>query len=165
MGAGISYCAMLVPHMLGNRYMYPLMLRKAEILQVWWKLCSAHAHPWLNAWDMHLLMYLLLHALTCMVNISSQRAIQGSRLQAAASQQFQGSSARKEGYSKQIQGLKQFQDSADRTRKKTQGGIQGSQRPSPRGVNTSGSQRPGIKAEYKLTHFIYFIVLLFEFYI
>jgi hypothetical protein len=29
--------------------MYPLMLRKAEILQVWWKLCSAHAHPWLNA--------------------------------------------------------------------------------------------------------------------
>jgi hypothetical protein len=31
MGAGISYCAMPVPHMLGNRYMYPLMLRKAEI--------------------------------------------------------------------------------------------------------------------------------------
>jgi hypothetical protein len=31
------------------------------------------------------------------------RAIQGGRLQAAASQQFQDSSARKEGYSKQIQ--------------------------------------------------------------
>jgi len=51
--------------------MYPLILRKAEILQVWWKLCSAHAHPWLNARDMHLLTYLLLHASTCMVNISS----------------------------------------------------------------------------------------------
>jgi len=25
------------------------MLKKAEILQVLWKLCSAHAHPWLNA--------------------------------------------------------------------------------------------------------------------
>jgi len=62
---------MPVPHMLGIRYMYPLMLRMAEILQVWWKLCRAHAHPWLNAWDMHLLIYLLLHALTCMVNISS----------------------------------------------------------------------------------------------
>jgi hypothetical protein len=57
---------------LGNRYMYPLRQREAEILQVWWKLCSAHAHPWLNACDMHLLIYLLLHALTCMVNISSQ---------------------------------------------------------------------------------------------
>jgi hypothetical protein len=31
MWVGISYCAMPVPHMLGNRYMYPLMLRKAEI--------------------------------------------------------------------------------------------------------------------------------------
>jgi len=40
---------MPAPHMLRDRYMYPLMLRKAEILQVWWKLCSAHAHPWLNA--------------------------------------------------------------------------------------------------------------------
>jgi len=34
---------------LGDRYMYPLRQREAEILQVWWKLCSAHAHPWLNA--------------------------------------------------------------------------------------------------------------------
>jgi hypothetical protein len=49
MGVGSSYCAMPVPHMLGNRYMYLLMLRKAEILQVWWKLCSANAHPWFNA--------------------------------------------------------------------------------------------------------------------
>jgi hypothetical protein len=50
-------------------------------------------------------------------------------LQAATCQQFQDSSARKEGYSRQIQGFKQFQDSADRTRKKTPGRIQGSQRP------------------------------------
>jgi len=34
---------------LGDRYMYPLRQREAEILQVRWKLCSAHAHPWLNA--------------------------------------------------------------------------------------------------------------------
>jgi hypothetical protein len=45
------------------------------------------------------------------------------------SQQFQESSTRKEGYSRQIQGFKQFQDLADWTRKKTQGGIQGAQRP------------------------------------
>jgi hypothetical protein len=41
-GAGSSYCAMPVPHMLRNRYMCPLMLRKAEILQVWWTVqCSS----------------------------------------------------------------------------------------------------------------------------
>jgi hypothetical protein len=45
------------------------------------------------------------------------------------SQQFQDSSTRKEGHSRQIQGFKQFKDSADQTRKKTQGGIQGAQRP------------------------------------
>ncbi len=55
---------------------------------------------------------------------NSRRLTPGS-----SSQQFEDSRARKEGYSRQIQGLKQFQDSADRTRKKTQGGIQGSQRP------------------------------------
>jgi hypothetical protein len=55
---------------------------------------------------------------------NSRRLTTGS-----SSQQFEDSRARKEGYSRQIQGLKQFQDSADRTRKKTQGGIQGAQQP------------------------------------
>jgi hypothetical protein len=55
---------------------------------------------------------------------NSRRLTPGS-----SSQQFEDSRARKEGYSRQIQGFKQFQDSADRTRKKTQGGIQGAQRP------------------------------------
>jgi len=45
------------------------------------------------------------------------------------SQQFQDSSARKEGYSRQIQGFKQFHNSTDQTRKKTQGRIQGAQQP------------------------------------
>jgi hypothetical protein len=56
-------------------------------------------------------------------------AIQGRLLQAATCQQFQDSSTRKEGHSRQIQGFKQFQDSADQTRKKTPGKIQGSQQP------------------------------------
>jgi hypothetical protein len=47
----------------------------------------------------------------------------------SSSQQFKDSRANKEEYSRQIQGFKQFQDSASRTRKKTQGGIQGAQRP------------------------------------
>jgi len=91
--------------------------------------------------------------------------MQGSRLQAAASQQFQDSSARKEGrkegYSKQIQGLKQFQDSADRTRKKTQGRIQGSQRPLQEGqIQAVHSDQAIEGGRIQLTILFYSIVFI-----
>jgi hypothetical protein len=89
------------------------------------------------------------------------RAIQGSRLQAAASQQFQDSSTRKEGHSKQVQGLKQFQDSADQTRKKTQGGIQGSQRPLQEGqIQAVHSDQAIEGGRIQLTILFYSIVFI-----
>jgi hypothetical protein len=83
------------------------------------------------------------------------------------SQQFQDSSARKEGHSKQIQGFKHFQDSEDPTRKKTQGGIQGAQQPCQK-----AKQKPVVHSDQaieggriQLTILFYPIVLLFEFYL
>jgi hypothetical protein len=83
------------------------------------------------------------------------------------SQQFEDSSARKEGYSRQIQGFKQFQDSADWTRKKTQDRTQGAQRP-----RQVAKQKPVVHSNQaieggriQLTILFYFIVLLFEFYV
>jgi hypothetical protein len=64
----------------------------------------------------------------------------GSRQQ--LTQQFQDSSARKEGYSRQIQGLKQFQDSADWTRKKYKAEFRVHSDLS-KTDKKSGSQRPG----------------------
>ena len=67
----------------------------------------------------------------------------------------------------QIRGFKKFQDSADWTRKKTQGGMQGAQRPSQWLKKTSGSQQPGRRRWPNTNEPFYFILLflLFEFYL
>jgi hypothetical protein len=91
----------------------------------------------------------------------------------------------KEGYSRQIRGFKQFQDSADRTRKKLQAVSPAVERLKWEGrkdtlgrsevsssfktqqtgqgrilkADSNGSQRPGHEAKYKLTILLYFVLL------
>jgi hypothetical protein len=79
----------------------------------------------------------------------------------SSSQQFKDSRANEEGYSRQIRGFKQFHP-ANRTRKKTQGGIQGAQQP-----RQKAKQKPVVHSDQaieggqiQLTFSLYFILFI-----